>query len=390
MGAHREDLRRETRPVNFIAAGAAQGLVASLAKEAGVDVAGSFGAVGAMREKFLAGEACDVVILTHAQVAELSAQGRVDPLTSADLGSVPTAIAVRSPDPAPDVSGEAPLRAALLAADAIYFPDPAKATAGIHFAKLLDLLRVRDQVEGRLKAFPNGTTAMRAMAEAKGHPIGCTQATEILATPGIRLVAPLPPGFDLETVYTAAVSRDAGNREGAARFVEHLTGEATREARRRAGFRGHHIRRALPSDLATIREIVHGVLAEYGITPDPAGTDSDLLDLEKSYFAPGGTFEVAVAPDGSIAGCCGVMPHGSETCELRKMYLVKGARRLGLGGRLLQRAIAFAKGRGYRRLELETASVLKDAIALYSGAGFKPIARPLTAKRCDQAFALEL
>ena len=376
--------------MNFIAAGAAQGLVASLAKDAGVEVAGSFGAVGAMYEKFAAGEACDVVILTHGQIADLSAQGRVDPLSSADLGSVPTAIAVRDSDPTPDVSGEAPLRAALLAADAIYFPDPAKATAGIHFAKVLDQLRVREQVAGRVKTFPNGTTAMRAMAEAKGHPIGCTQATEILATTGIKLVAPLPPGFDLETVYTAALSRHATDREGAARFVELLTGESVRDVRSRAGFRGHRVRRALPSDLAAIRAIVQGVLAEYGLTADPEGTDSDLADLEKSYFAPGGTFEVAVAPDGSIAGCCGVMSLGSKTCELRKMYLAKGARRLGLGGRLLQRALAFAKGRGFQRMELETASVMKDAIALYSGAGFKPIARPLQARRCDQAFGLDL
>ena len=390
MGAHREDFRREARPVNFVSAGAAQGLVTSLAKDAAVEVAGSFGAVGAMRDKFLAGEACDVLILTHAQIAELAAQGRVDSLTSADLGSVPTAIAVRAADPVPDVSGEAPLRAALLAADAIYFPDPEKATAGIHFAKVLGLLGVRDSVEAKLKTFPNGTTAMRAMAQAPGRPIGCTQATEILATAGITLVAPLPPGFDLETVYTAAVSRAAADARGAARFVESLTGVSAREARGRAGFRGHHIRRAVPSDLAAIRAIVTGILAEYGLAPDPEGTDSDLADLGESYFSPGGTFEVAVAPDGSIAGCCGVMSLGGKTCELRKMYLVKDARGLGLGARQLQRALAFARGRGFRRMELETAAVLKDAIALYSRAGFKPIVRPLKARRCDQAFGLDL
>jgi molybdate transport system substrate-binding protein len=376
--------------VNFIGAGAAQGLVAAIAKDAGVEVAGTFGAVGAMRERFLGGEAGDVVILTHAQIAELSAQGGVDAFTSVDLGAVPTAIAVRACDPAPDVSAEVPLRAALLAADAIYFPDPAKATAGIHFAKVIDQLGLRQQVENRLKTFPNGTTAMRAMAEARGNPIGCTQATEILATAGIRLVAALPAGFDLETVYTAAVSARAADPEAAARFVERLAGEATREIRTRAGFRGHQLRRARPADLAAIRAVVQGVLAEYGLPPDPEGTDSDLADLEKSYFSSGGTFEVAVAPDGSIAGCCGVMSRGRAACELRKMYLVKGSRRLGLGGRLLQRALAFAKGRGFERIELETASVLKDAIALYAGAGFTPIDRPLQAKRCDKAYALEL
>jgi molybdate transport system substrate-binding protein len=403
--------------VNFVSAGAAQGLVATLAKDAGVEVAGSFGAVGAMREKLLAGEACDVVILTHTQIAELAALGRVDALTSADLGSVPTAVAVRASDAppgprdapwvpgprdapwvpgprdapwVPEVSAEGPLRAALLAADAIYFPDPAKATAGIHFAKVLDLLGVSGEVAAKLKTFPNGTTAMRAMAQAAGRPIGCTQATEILATDGIRLVAPLPPGFDLETVYTAAVSRDAADPKGAARFVETLTGETSREARSRAGFRGHQIRRARAADEASIRALVSGILADYSIAFDPDGTDGDLFDLDRSYFSKVGNFDVVVAPDGSIAGCCGVMPHGRETCELRKMYLVKDARGHGLGKRLLQRALAFARGRRFLRMELETASVLKEAIALYSAAGFTPLARPLQTRRCDKAFALDL
>ena len=72
------------------------------------------------------------------------------------------------------------------------------------------------------------------------------------------------------------------------------------------------------------------------------------------------------------------------------MYLMKNARRHGVGGRLLRRALAFARARGFRRIELETAGVLKEAIALYSGAGFRPIARAHLASRCDQAFALDL
>ena len=41
------------------------------------------------------------------------------------------------------------------------------------------------------------------------RPIGCTQETEIRGTPGLALVAPLPPGCDLVTVYTAAVTTTA-------------------------------------------------------------------------------------------------------------------------------------------------------------------------------------
>jgi len=377
-------------PLRFLSAGAAQGVVAALAAKHAIGIDGSFGAVGAMREKFLAGEACDVVILPDAQIAELASAGRVRADTAGDLGAVATSIAVRAADPAPFVSDEASLRAALVAADAIYFPDPAKSTAGIHFAGILDRLGLAAALADRLKTFPNGATAMRAMAAAVGRPIGCTQATEIVATPGVRLVAPLPRGFDLETVYTAAVADRAERPEAARRFVETLAGESSRPLRTAAGFHGNAIRVASPGDAQAIREVVRIVLAEYGLAPDPAGTDGDLGDIAASYFARGGLFDVVVADDGRVVGCCGVYRVDETTCELRKMYVLREDRGQGLGARLLRRAIAFARGRGFRRMELETASLLKVAIGLYERSGFRPAARARLASRCDQGYALDL
>ena len=54
--------------LSFLSGGAANGIVSRVANTEGVEVGGSFGPVGAMRDKFLAGEACDLVILTHAQM----------------------------------------------------------------------------------------------------------------------------------------------------------------------------------------------------------------------------------------------------------------------------------------------------------------------------------
>ena len=223
--------------LRFVSAGAAHGLVDAVAREYDVAVSGNFGAVGAMLEKLDGGEPADIVILTRAQVELLAAQSRVLPQSVADLGIVPTAIAVRNSDSAPDVASATGLRAALIAADAIHFPDPGKATAGIHFDKVVDRLGIRSEVQARLRTFPNGASAMRALADAGGRPIGCTQATEILATPGVRLVGPLPPGFELDTLYTAAVYVHAADRNAATAFVQKLTGSATRRRRTAAGFR---------------------------------------------------------------------------------------------------------------------------------------------------------
>jgi molybdate transport system substrate-binding protein len=227
--------------ITILSGGAAQGLVAALGPEfkaaSGCGIDGTFGAVGAMRDKLLAGTPVDLLILTRALIDELVRQGHVMADSVVDVGSVLTAVAVRGADPAPRIGAGDDLRAALCAADAIYFPDPKLATAGIHFARVLERLGVAAEVAERLKPFPNGATAMRELAAAtSARPIGCTQVTEILSTPGVRVAAPLPPGFDLATVYTAGVCTRAAAPEQARALAALLTGDGTRAARQQAGF----------------------------------------------------------------------------------------------------------------------------------------------------------
>jgi molybdate transport system substrate-binding protein len=227
--------------LRILSGGAAQGLVSALAPrfkaETGATIEGEFGAVGAMAAKLRAGAPADLLILTKALIEELTREGLALAGSATNLGVVHTGIAVRSSDPAPAIATAADLATALVAADAIYVPDPRQATAGIHFASVLDRLRIAEEVAGRLKAFPNGATAMRELAAAAStRPIGCTQMTEILATPGVTPVGHLPPGCELATVYTAAVTTRAAAPDRARRLVALLAAEGSREARLRAGF----------------------------------------------------------------------------------------------------------------------------------------------------------
>jgi molybdate transport system substrate-binding protein len=195
--------------------------------ETGFTIDGTFGAVGAMKAKLLAGEPADVMILSRALIDELARDGHVVKSSVTDVAHVETAVAVRAGDPLPMIDDKAGLRAALLAADAIHFPDPEQATAGIHFAKVMRELGDWDTVASRLRMAPNGATAMRELAASKAaRPIGCTQATEIAATPGIVLVGPLPPGCELVTVYTAAVVAKTQVPAEAARLVALLKPDA--------------------------------------------------------------------------------------------------------------------------------------------------------------------
>jgi molybdate transport system substrate-binding protein len=129
------------------------------------------------------------------------------------------------------------LRAALLAADAIFVPDTKASTAGIHVAKMLNDFGIADDVAARLKIFPNGATAMRHLAASDAaHPIGCTQATEIINTEGVELASALPPGYELKTVYTAAIAARAAKAEGAQALINLLVARDQRDLRARAGF----------------------------------------------------------------------------------------------------------------------------------------------------------
>jgi molybdate transport system substrate-binding protein len=227
--------------VRVLSAGAAKGLVSDLqaafTATSGAAIYGVFSAVGAIRAKFTAGEPCDVLILTAKQLAALSAEGLLLAGSVAPIGTVRTAVAVPAGHPVPDITTSAGFAAAMRAAPAIYVPDPYKSTAGIHVLSVLKALGLEEAVSGKLRAFPNGETAMRALAEeAKAGSIGCTQTTEIKYTPGLTLVGPLPPGHDLSTLYSAAVSARAADPAMARTLVSMLTGPDSLVLRGRSGF----------------------------------------------------------------------------------------------------------------------------------------------------------
>jgi len=227
--------------LNVLSGGAAHGLVASLAPtfkaQTGLDITGEFGAVGAMAEKLREGTPTDIVILTAALVAKLAEEKLVVPASITDVGLVETALAVRKGDALVKVRDQADLREALLASDEIFVPDTKVSTAGIHVAKVLAQIGVADAAAARLKIYPNGATAMQHLATSDAkRPIGCTQSTEIIATEGVVLSGSLPPGCELSTMYTAAVTTQAAKAQQAQALIDLMTSADASELRTRAGF----------------------------------------------------------------------------------------------------------------------------------------------------------
>jgi len=226
--------------LHLLGAGASKGLVADVqagfTAATGAEIAAFFDAAGMIRAKVIAGEACDVVILTGDFLDELGGRGLLAG-PAVPIGLVRTGVAVPAGHPVPDVATPDGLRAALLAARGVYVPDPQASTAGIHVMRVLRDLGIEAAVAPHLRPFPNGATAMRHLAEApEANAIGCTQITEITYTPGVTLAGPLPEAHGLGTVYAAAVCAGTTQPAAAQALVALLTGPGSAALRRAGGF----------------------------------------------------------------------------------------------------------------------------------------------------------
>ena len=75
--------------------------------------------------------------------------------------------------------------------------------------------------------------------------------------------------------------------------------------------------------------------------------------------------------DGAIVGSIFLVREHEDVAKLRMLYVEPTARRLGIGRRLVQEAIGFARQRGYRKVVLWTNDILVSARRIYQAAGFR-------------------
>lgn len=134
------------------------------------------------------------------------------------------------------------------------------------------------------------------------------------------------------------------------------------------------LRNHKPGDMGWVTHR-HGVLysQEYGWDERFEALVAQIVAEFINHYIPEKERCIIAEMNGEIAGSVFIVRSSETEAKLRLLLVEPKARGLGLGSRLVQECIMFAKGAGYEKLVLWTNSVLKDARNIYSKAGFQMV-----------------
>ena len=186
---------------------------------------------GVVAQKLRDNDPADLAVLPPAAAAAPIA-GLIGPLRP--LARVGIGVAVREGTPHPAIATEAEVRAAILAARAPAWINPAAGgSSGIYMTALMNRWGIADQVLPHA-VLVGGGLVTDAVADGRAD-LAFQQLSELGHTPGVVVVGPLPPAIQSYTVYAGAVPLRSPHAESATAVLDWLASPRATAALRQAG-----------------------------------------------------------------------------------------------------------------------------------------------------------
>jgi len=165
----------------------------------------------------------DVAVFARSVIDELGKQGKIVPGSMSDLARTSIGVAVRKGAPKPDISSEDAFKRTLLAAKSITYTKESE--TGVHVTQFLERLGLAEAIKPKLKLQPGGGMTTPAVANGEAE-LAIVLVSDILATPGVDFVGPLPASLQNFVTQTAAIGVAAEQTAAAAALIRHLSNPA--------------------------------------------------------------------------------------------------------------------------------------------------------------------
>jgi molybdate transport system substrate-binding protein len=174
-----------------------------------------------------AGEQFDILAAPPPVLDNLIKAGKLKADTRTLLVSSDVGVEVRAGAPKPDISTVAAFKQALLNAKSItYLPAP-----GV--PQLLERLGLADAIKSK-STVPSTDIVSELVAKGEVE-LGIVVITQILTTPGVELVGPLPAEIKITTTFGGAVSTNSNAPEAARALLQFLRNEEAVKVIRKQG-----------------------------------------------------------------------------------------------------------------------------------------------------------
>lgn len=127
-----------------------------------------------------------------------------------------------------------------------------------------------------------------------------------------------------------------------------------------------------PDDADLVRTLFREYADWLGVDLSFQGFEEELATLPGKYAPPGGDVLLA-AEDGDTLGCVAFRPLEGSTCEMKRLWVRRQARRSGLATALVRELERRAANAGYTAIVLDTLRTMTPALALYLRLGYREI-----------------
>ena len=163
-----------------------------------------------------AGESFDILISLPTTIDGLVKDGKIIADTRTNLVRSGVGVEIRAGAPKPDIGSVEAFKRALLGAKSIGYLK----VGGV--PELMDRLGIANAIKSKV-TIPDTDIVSELVAKGELE-LGVVVITQILTTPGVELVGPLPPEIQFYTVFTAGVSTNSKALDAARDLIKFVTG----------------------------------------------------------------------------------------------------------------------------------------------------------------------